>query len=295
MKDNHTKELEKLFHDFLEKHEGEPLDVLNAEMQKIMDKHNNTGIADFEGLSPEQMGGLLYQNCDENLIKIKDDTGADVPIIKQVNHYLRILKGNGKTKLTQAGYLPTAIVKELFAQKYFLGRNDKFFLEAGFNSPSREFDAPTVELTNILCQASGLIKKRERIISLTKKGEAALETGNVLSAILSAFVSKFNWRYYDRWEAEYDEIGQRGAYYSIYLLGKHGNEKRETSFYANKYFRAFFQEYVGINTEAHRIYSFRTFDRFLDYFGFLHDFGGEELEITHIKKSELFDKYIEIK
>jgi hypothetical protein len=150
----------------------------------------------------------------------------------------------------------------------------------------------TIELTNILCQISGLIKKRKNVISLTHNGEAALETGNVLSTILSAFVSKFNWAYYDFYEN--DDIGRIGAYFSIYLLDKYGNEKRETSFYANKYFRAFFREYIGINTEPHHIYSLRTFDRFLAYFGFLEEYKENDDTIKYVKKTELFDRYIEI-
>jgi hypothetical protein len=274
----------------MEKYKTSSLDVINAELKKIVEKHNNTGRSKFDGLSPEQMRGLLYFNCNENIIKIKDDTGLDIPIIKQAKYYLNIINENREIKLTKVGNLPPAIVKEIYSKKYL----PEIMFEFGIRKINKETDVKTVELTNILCQLSGLIKKKKNSISLTKNGEAALKTGNMLSKILTAFVSKFNWAYYDRYEDE--RIGQLGAYFSIYLLSKYGNEKREASFYTNKYFRAFFEEYIGINTENHHIYSHRTFDRFLNYFGFLEEYNENKLMGTiSVKKTELFDKYIEIK
>jgi hypothetical protein len=80
------------------------------------------------------------------------------------------------------------------------------------------------------------------------------------------------------------------------LLSRYGNEKRDAEFYANKYFKAFFKEYVGINTEKHHAYSLRTFDRFLNYFGFLEEFNEKKLMGTvAVKKTKIFERYIEVK
>lgn len=286
MEDNYRKDIENI----LEKYKNYPLDVINLELQKLADKYNNIGRNDFDGLSPEQMRGLLYLNCNENMIKIKDDKGEDIPIIKQVKYYLDIIKENKEIKLTKAGYLPPVIVKEIYSKKYL----PDMMVELGISKLTKEADVKTIELTNILCQLAGLIKKRKNTINLTKQGEKAVETGNLLSAVLTAFVSKFNWLYYDRYEDE--KIGQLGAYFSIYLLNKYGDEKRNAEFYANKYFRAFFKEHIGINTEKRHIYSLRTFDRFLNYFGFLEEHNeGNLMKTIFIKKTEIFDKYIEVK
>jgi hypothetical protein len=274
----------------MEKYKNYSLDVINMELQKLADKYNNMGRNDFDGLSPEQMSGLLYFNCNENMIKIKDDKGEDIPIIKQVKYYLDIIKENKEIKLTKVGNLPPVIVKEIYSKKYL----PDMMIELGITKLTKETDVPTIELTNILCQLAGLIKKKKNVINLTKRGEKSLETGNLLSVILTAFVSKFNWSYYDHYED--GKIGQLGAYFSIYLLSKYGNEERDAEFYANKYFKAFFKEYVGINTEKHRAYSLRTFDRFLNYFGFLEEFNKNKLMGTVVvKKTKIFEKYIEVK
>ncbi|MDR0639329.1 MAG: hypothetical protein LBG27_10605 [Spirochaetaceae bacterium] len=286
MEDRYRKEIEGI----LEKYKDSPLDVINIKLQELTYKYNNMGRSDFDGLSPEQMRGLLYFNCNENMIKIKDDKGEDIPIIKQVKYYLNIVRENEGIKLTKAGNLPPAIVKEVYSKRYL----PDMMIELGLRKITKETDVMTIELTNILCQLAGLIKKKKNTISLIKRGELALKTGNLFSVILSVFVSKFNWPYYDRYEDE--KIGQFGAYFSIYLLSRYGNEKRNAEFYANKYFRAFFKEYIGINTEKHHAYSLRTFDRFLKYFGFLEEFNENKLTGTiSVKKTELFEKYIEVK
>jgi hypothetical protein len=273
-----------------EQYKNYPHDVINLELQKLAVKYNNMSRSEFDGLSPEQMSGLLYSNCNENMIKIKDDKGEDIPIIKQVRFYLNIIKESREIKLTKAGNLPPVIVKEVYSKKYL----PDMMIELGISKLTKETDVKTIELMNILCQLAGLIKKKRNTINLTKQGERVLETGDLFSIILTAFVSKFNWLYYDRYEDE--KIGQFGTYFSIYLLSKYGNEKRNAEFYANKYFRAFFKEHIGINTEKHHIYSLRTFDRFLNYFGFLEEFNENKLMGTiFVKKTEIFEKYIEVK
>jgi hypothetical protein len=286
MEEKYRREIENL----MEKYKDSPLDVINMELQKLADKYNNMGRNDFDGLSSEQMNGLLYFNCNENMIKIKDDKGEDIPIIKQIKYYLDIIKENKEIKLTKVGNLPPVIVKEIYSRKYL----PDIMIELGISKLTKETDVQTIELTNILCQLAGLIKKRKNVIKLTKQGEKSLETGNLLSVILTTFVSKFNWSYYDGYEDE--NIGQLGAYFSIYLLSRYGNEKRGAEFYANKYFNAFFKEYVGINTEKHHAYCLRTFDRFLNYFGFLEEFNENKLMgAVVVKKAEIFERYIEVK
>jgi hypothetical protein len=138
---------------------------------------------------------------------------------------------------------------------------------------------------------SGLARKRDGKIHITSKGQKLLAAEKLLSIILSTFVSKFNWAYFDRYENQ--TIGQFGAYYSIYLLHKYGSEKREAGFYANKYFKAFFKEYIGIHTDEEYCYALRTFERFLQYFGFIEKYQENIFSTMFVKKTALFDKYID--
>jgi hypothetical protein len=284
MDDTYRKEIE----DLMEKYKDAPLDVINMELQKLSDKYNNMGRSEFDGLSPAQMMGLLRFKCNENMIKIKNDKGDDIPIIKQAKYFLSITKENKEIKLTRVGNLPPVIVKDIYSKKYL----PDAMIESGIGTLTKETDVKTIALTKILCRLAGLVQKKKNTIRLTKAGERALETGNMLSVILSAFVSKFHWPYFDRFEDE--EIGQLGAYFSMYLLSRYGNEKRKAEFYANKYFKAFFKDYMGINTNEQFIYGLRTFDRFFKYFGFLEEFNENKLRIHFVKKSELFEKYIEV-
>ncbi|MDR2144388.1 MAG: hypothetical protein LBP29_08470 [Treponema sp.] len=288
MEDAFRKELETL----MEKHKYSSSDVINSELKKLADKHNNTGRTDFDGLSSEQMSKLLYFKLNENMIKIKDERGTNVPIIKQINYFLNIVEDAEEIKLTKAGHLPPAIVKDIYSQKYLTDD----LIEWGISKLTKETDSTTVELTHILCQASGLIRKKNGKISLTKNGKKTLEAKNFLSLILSTFISKFNWSYFDRYMNEM--TGQFGAYYSVYLLDKYGNEKRDAGFYANKYFQAFpktfSKEYSEIETSEELCYTRRTFDRFFKYFGFLENYYENKIGIRFVKKTETFEKYIEV-
>lgn len=285
MDDNLRKDLEKLMKTF----DGVSFDDMNEKLEELTHKYNNMGQKDFDGLSPEQMQGLLYSNCGENLIKIKDNKGLDIPLIKQIAYYLNIIDANKEIKLTKAGNLPPVIVKEIYSQKFIADCD----IETGITKLTKETDSVSIELTNVLCQMGRLIKKRNGKISLTDVGKRILATKNFLPIILTTFCSKFNWSYFDRFEDE--QIGQLGCYYTIYLLNKYGNIKRESIFYANKYFEALFKEYVGINTEQHHWYVLRTFDRFIKYFGFIEDYEENKFLTRYVKKTELFDKYIEVK
>jgi hypothetical protein len=285
MEDNFRKDLEKMIKAF----EGSSVEVINQELQKLTDKYNNTGMAEFDGLSPEQMKGLVYFNCGENMIKIKDAKGSDIPLVKQVSYFLDIVDAEKEIKLTKAGYLPPSIVKELYSQKFL----SDFLVETGLKKLTKETDAQPIELTTVLCRVGGLTKKRNGILSLTDYGRKLAATKNYLPAILTTYCSKLNWTYFDRFRED-EEIGQLGCYYSIYLLNKYGDIKREAGFYANKYFKAFFKEYIGINTMQHLCYSVRTFNRFAKYFGFIEYYEENKLMTTYVKKSDLFDKYIEI-
>jgi hypothetical protein len=285
MDNGFKKEVEQLMKTF----DGFPLEVINEELKKLADKHNNAGQRDFDGLSSEQMHKLLYYNCDENMIKIKDNKGLDIPLIKQIAYYLNIIGENKEIKLTKVGNLPPSIVKDIYSKKFISDRD----IELGITKLTKETDSVTVELTNILCQGGRLIKKVNGKISLTAVGKKVMAAENYLPIVLKTFCSKFNWAYFDSYEDA--EIGRLGCYYSIYLLAKYGGEKRESLFYANKYFEALFKKYVGINTRYHHSYVLRTFDRFLKFFGFLEDYEDNKIGTRYVKKSELFDKYIEIK
>jgi hypothetical protein len=286
MDDNFRKELEKI----INSHGGFSPAAIDREIGKLTEKYNNAARNDLDGLSPEQMHGLLYANFGENIIKLKDTKGLDIPLIKQISYYLNIINTDKEIKLTKVGNLPPVLVKEIYAQKFISDRD----IEIGITKLVKETDSMSVELTNILCQHGGLIKKRNGKISLTELGKKILTTENFLPVILTTFCSKFRWAYFDEYDD--DRIGQFGCYYSIYLLNKYGDEKRESVFYADKYLKTLFEfEYRRVDYNLRRQYILRTFDKFMRYFGFLENYEENKLITRYVKKTELFDKYIEVK
>lgn len=142
----------------------------------------------------------------------------------------------------------------------------------------------TINLSRLLIEISGLVKKRNGKLRLTKTSQKIRQNDtDLLHHIILNFTTKFNWGYYHGFEDE--NIGQLSWVFSLSLLSKYGDTKPLDSFYAEKYFRAF----PGLINElkpgrrsqeesAFRCYSLRLFNRFLDYFGLI--------EISEIKENE---------
>ena len=92
---------------------------------------------------------------------------------------------------------------------------------------------------------------------------------------LQTFTGKFNWSYNDGYSEH--PIGQLGWGFSIYLLFQFGSQPQTAQFYADKYLRAFPmflryfpQESLGTPQRSFTsCYLIRTFDRFLEWFGFV--------------------------
>src|SRR5690554_1292741 len=105
----------------------------------------------------------------------------------------------------------------------------------------------SVNLTHILVDLARLIKKRNGKISLTKKSREILKDNHkLLQLVFSTFATKFNWAYYDGYDE--DQIGQLGWGFTLILLSKYGHKKRLNSFYAERYFKAFPQLLVSLET-----------------------------------------------
>ena len=279
---------------------------MTKELQKHIDKRireqNSHGLPEFEGYSPFEMESVLYNTFGENspirFLELSESEYRNIPILNQIKYLSQLIEKQGESKLTNKGFLPTKIVAEIYKQGFIKDE----FIELGISKLYKETDAIAINLTRILIEISGLAKKRNNKLSLTKKGKRIL--GNdfeLLLLILETFGNKFNWAYYD----EYGEnnIGQLGFGFSLILLSKYGNERRTDKFYSDKYFRAFPQLinesldpiFGTVEEYAGSCYSVRTFERFLEYFGIIRIERGKKLNNEiFIVKTELFDRLIKI-
>ncbi|MBC8180976.1 hypothetical protein H8E88_07615 [candidate division KSB1 bacterium] len=280
----------------------EDIEKLQKHIDKIMNEQNNQGLPDFDGYSPIEMQYILCNTFEKNspiqLLKLTESDYKRIPILNQIKYLLKLIENHGELRLTNKGFLPTKIVSDIYNQGFI---KKEEHIDSGISKLYKETDSSTINLTRILIEISGIAKKWNNKLSLTKKGKSII--GNdfkLLFLIFTIFGTKFNWAYYDGYGQ--NSIGQLGFGFSLILLSKYGTEKRIDKFYSDKYFKAFPQlineiaesNFKTNQEQARRCYSLRTFDRFLDYFGLIkiESENGWNAE-KYIIKTELFDRLIQ--
>lgn len=265
-------------------------------------QENHLSQVDFEGYSPYEMHKILYEPLLENnpiqLLPLTDSDYLSIPILNQVKYLAKVLAANKEIKLTNKGFLPTRIVSDIYKQGFM----KDVHIESGISKLYKETDSICINLPRILLELSGLTKKRNNKLSLTKKGEKIISDNDaLLRLIFQVFAFKFNWAYYDGYGE--NNIGQFGYAFSLILLGKYGHKKQTDRFYSDKYFKAFPQfihesikpDYESVQRHTANCYSIRTFKRFLDLFGLI-KIEQERAYFSEkfITKTDLFDKLIKI-
>ncbi len=279
------------------------LEELQKHINRIVHKQNNTGLPHFEGYSPNEMRSILYDTFGDNspiqLVKLQEADYRKIPILNQIKYLLQIIEDKGELKLTARGFLPTKIVADIYNQNFI---RDKM-IDSGISKLYKETDSMSISLTRILPMLSGIVKKRNNKLSLTKKGQKEIKNNHrLLKSIFTTFGSRFNWAYFDGFGD--NNIGQLGFGFSLILISKYGSKKRIDSFYSKKYFSAFPRlidriepsRFSPPESRAINCYSLRTFERFLDYFGLIEIYSeGKWEEKKFITKTELFDKLIKIR
>lgn len=276
------------------------LEDIQKQLNKVMQEENNRAKPDFEGYSPYEMHQILHftfgAESPIQLQKLSDQDYQKIPILNLIKFLAELIRKNGEIKLTAKGYLPTTIVANVYNQGYM---NDHY-LELRNIKQIKEADSTSVTLTRILLELSGLAKKRNGKLSLTKAADKILpDNFELLKLIINTFGSKFNWAYFDGYGE--NQIGQLGYGFTLILLSKYGNEKQTDTFYADKYFEAFpllldslKPTYGTLEKYSTNCYSLRTFEIFLVYFGVIEieKIGKAWDTVTNISKTELFDKLI---
>lgn len=276
------------------------LKELQRHLDQITHEENNRSIPDFEGYSPIEMHHILHFTFGEEspvkLQKLSEGDYKKIPILNQVKYLTDLIDKAGELKLTNKGFLPTKTVADLYNQGFM----KEHYIEIGLQKLYKESDSMTVTLTRILIELSGLVKKRNGKLSLTKSSRIILSDNEaLLRQILITFATKFNWAYFDGYGD--NNIGQLGYGFTLILLSRYGQEKRVDTFYAEKYFKAYpllmnsiEPDYNTVEHVSARCYSIRTFERFLDYFGLI-EIEKDKKEFfapKYVKKTDLFDKLI---
>lgn len=296
-------EIQKYIQEYVEKMQAKgitpTLQQINDHLAGFMHEVNNRPKEDFEGYSSMEMSKILDYTFDsDSPVQFKTLTSEEynqMPLFRQVKHLLQTLVEHD-IKLTTAGYLPPRIVKEL----YPLGIGEHL-IDEGLYKLNKEADSNSVILARNICEMMGLTKVRKGVLSATANGKKiANNDPKIFKQLFEAFCRKFNWAYFDGFQRE--QIGRFGFGFSLILLNKYGNVKREDNFYTQRYFKALpmlqdgiTPSHLTIEDDSNHCYSLRTFDRFLLHFALVEIAQERKIDSPkYVSKTPLFDKLIEI-
>ncbi len=277
---------------------------IQKHINQVMNGQNNRSIPEFERYSPLEMHHILHFTFEPNspisIQKLTDIDYKKIPMLNQIKYFLDLIKKNGEIKLTVKGFLPTKFVKEIYNQEFL----EKSLIKSGTYQIYKETDSLTVNLTRLLAELSGLTKKRNGKLSLTKTGEKlSSDNYKLFDLIFKTMATRFNWAYYDGYGD--NRIGQIGFGFSIILLHKYGGTKRLDKFYAGKYFNAFPDlietegrtKFETPGQRSNSCYSSRSFNLFFNYFGLIkiETVGERWNPDKYLTKTDLFDKLIKVR
>jgi len=289
--------------------ELDPADGLSFELiQKKLDEKmlelNHRARDGFEGYSPTDMDYILYDPLSkESPLRMKslpEGSFQKIPIFNLIQYFLNKLAKEGEVKLTKKGNLPVKWVVDLHEQGF---RTD-YVVEIFDKEIRKEDDSRSIQLTKILVELAGWVRKRKGKMSLSKLGDRERKNpSRLLKKIWEIYTLEFNWGYFDRYAL--DIIGRLGFLFSLILVSRYGDIMRDTGFYAEKYYDALplmmddmvdiYGEYYGINN-AYSCYEFRTFDHFMMDFGLISLKRPKRMteDTLKIKKTPFFDEWIKI-
>lgn len=228
------------------------------------------------------------------LERLTPEEYEQIPLLQLAKYLLNLIKTNKEIKLTATGNLPVKIVKELYGAGFYKEAN----IESGLINLRIESDSLFISLTKILLLISPVVKKRKNILSLTKGGERIMEDDHeLLKTLLLVMGKEFNWAFFDAYPDDMIMVGKIGFIYSLYLMGRYGDEVRPSTFYFKKYYTAmegYFDD-LQETESASRCYELRTFSRFLDYFGLIQIHKQQILPPLEVVKKPLFDRLFTIR
>lgn len=258
----------------------------------------------FEGFSNAEMHQLLYYpyQSEKSPLRMCGDINPRKfeysKFLKDILEYLNMIRERQPLKLTRRGNLPRAFCRELVKRDIL--EIDRINFE--YKQIWREEDSYYISLIDILMDLAGLTKKRLGKKTLTKRAEKYLvgPLADFYHYIFRVYTRKFNWGYSDYYPDSW--IIQGGFAFSIFLVQKYGEKKRKTSFYSDKFLRAFpaaigefpGRSYSTPQEQFHDCYSVRTFESFLLRFGLveIETEWDEYKRKTWVKKTDLIDELI---
>jgi len=276
---------------------------LNAGLDSIMRIRNSAAMDDFDGLSPEQMSRFLYYPFESShLIEFSPEIQCTAsPFMRLFLFLIEHCSESSGLKTTVNGNLPRALCRDA-AIEYC--REEENREQWRYSRITTETDFMELHTVRIVAVAAGFIKKARGRFMLTKSGKNIVNTGitgRTLNELLMAYTRKFNWGYNDLYQELH--IVQDSFLYTLFVLQKHGDVFRPSSFYADLFIKAFpgaLQEvtetpFCSKEEEVRRCYILRSLERFACFWGFAErkkgqgPFAGRNFEL---KKTPFLDRMV---
>ncbi len=281
----------------------ESLEEINAFTAQLTNERNRWALAEFCGLSPEQMTHLLYKpfSSPETIQFSTDFTPP--PNVRVILIFRALVEtiGDSGLKATAKGNLPLKFCKAL-AQELPEEDDDRYLLR--YRGIRSELDFEELNCTRLVAGLAGLIRKYRGKFVLTRRCRDMLaeqDYGRLYFELFKAYATKFNWAYRDGYPEA--EIVQSSFLYTLFLLTSFGGVERSQQFYENKFITAFpmvlkvFPEtsYTSTDEKARYVYFLRALDRFASFFG-LAELMLESRELYRdkyvVRKSAMLDRFL---
>lgn len=249
---------------------------MNAFIGWKLSRQNRQATPEFEGLSPEQMHGLLYAPFDSPQLATFSPILAvapdEAPIVRLFTLLMAAIGEEG-LKPTATGNLPRNVCRAIALAFY---GEDGYREETRYGGINTEPDFPKLHVTRLIAELAGFVRKyRGKFIAGREYRKLAAGQGMaaLYPRLFEAFVRRYEWGYLDR----YPELTfiQTSFLFTLRLLSRYGDQWRPESFYVERYLRAFpallenapETTYWTPEQIIGRCYSLRTLQRFTEFMG----------------------------
>ncbi len=201
----------------------ESLEELNAFTAELANERNRWALAEFCGLSPEQMTHLLYAPFDspETVRFVADiQPGLEVEIMRIFFALVEAI-GESGLKATATGNLPLKFCKALAQQLQEDADDSRPLRIGGIRS---ETDLEQLHCTRLVAELAGLVRKYRGHFVLTRKCKDLLsrqDNGGIYLELFRSYTTKFSWAYRDLYPQA--DIIQHSFLYTLFLLNAFGD------------------------------------------------------------------------
>jgi hypothetical protein len=275
------------------------LEEANAFLADYMRQRNQHPVADFQGLSSEQMHRLLSFPFDSPQLVTFADAPAEAETAPIMRLFIMLVAALGESglKATATGNLPRNLVR---ASALSFWGETHYREYTQFGEPRTESEFGDLHITRLVAEMAGLIRREKGMFHLTRKCRARIARAGlagVYPLLLRTFVTRFNWAYHG-WRDELPII-QHSFLFTLYLLHRFGDQWRATTFYADAFLRAFPQtlheatpnSYMTTDSIVRENYTLRALEHFAVFLGLaeMRPVGDPQSRQHEIRRVPLLD------